>query len=66
MNKSLYWYQPSPLAEDILYAISCVQDYRGTVDENTEEWSQITRRIERLYKFYYELIEIQNFFDQGA
>jgi hypothetical protein len=44
------------LAEDILYAISCVQDHRGTVDENTEEWSQITRRIEGLYKFYYQLI----------
>jgi hypothetical protein len=56
MNKSLYWYPPSPLAEDILYAISCMQDYRDTVDENTEEWSQITRRIEGLFKFYYQLI----------
>jgi hypothetical protein len=43
------------LAEDITVAISCMQDYRDTLDENNELWSQITERIERLFSFYYQL-----------
>jgi hypothetical protein len=43
------------LAEDITVAISCMQDYRDTVDGNSELWSKISERIERLFKFYYQL-----------
>lgn len=43
------------LAEDITVAISCMQDYRDTVDGNSELWNKISERIERLFKFYYQL-----------
>lgn len=47
------------LAEDIAYAISCVRDYRDTIDTDTEDgnklWDDVSRRIERLFKFYYQL-----------
>ena len=52
-------YKPT-LVEDIAYAISCVQDYRETLDTDTEYgkelWDDVSRRIERLFKFYYQLI----------
>jgi hypothetical protein len=44
------------LAEDIAYAISCVQDHRDTIDIDSESWHQIGDRVERLFKFYYQLI----------
>ena len=48
------------LTEDIAYAISCVQDYRETLDTDTEDgkelWNDISRRIERLFQFYYQLV----------
>jgi hypothetical protein len=51
---------PPQLAEDIAYAISCIQDYRDTVDIGNEDgeklWDDISRRIERLFKFYYQLV----------
>jgi hypothetical protein len=43
------------LAEDIIAAISCMQDYRDTIDMNSELWYKISERIERLFKFYYQL-----------
>jgi hypothetical protein len=51
---------PTPLSEDIAYAISCVQDYRDTIDIDTEDgkelWDYVSRRIERLFQFYYQLV----------
>jgi hypothetical protein len=44
-----------PLAEDIAYAISCVQDHRDTIDIDSEPWHEIGDRIERLFSFYYQL-----------
>jgi hypothetical protein len=48
------------LAEDITYAISCIQDYRDTIDTSNEDgeklWNNTSMRIERLFKFYYQLI----------
>jgi hypothetical protein len=48
------------LAEDIAYAISCVQDYRDTIDTDDRVgqlvYDEISERIERLFKFYYQLI----------
>ena len=48
------------LAEDIAYAISCVQDYRDTLDIDTEKgkelWEDVSGRIERLFQFYYQLV----------
>ncbi len=32
-----------------------MQDYRDTLDDNNGLWSQATERIERLFKFYYQL-----------
>ena len=47
------------LAEDIAYAISCVQDYKDTIDTDTENGQKIyddaNVRIERLITFYYQL-----------
>jgi hypothetical protein len=43
------------LAEDITVAISCMQDYRDTLNDNDKQWSQITERIEGLFRFYYQL-----------
>jgi hypothetical protein len=48
------------LAEDIAYAISCVQDYRDTIDTDDRVGQlvhdEVSGRIERLFKFYYQLI----------
>lgn len=44
------------LADDIACAISCVQDYRNTLDINSELWHEIGDRIERLFQFYYQLV----------
>jgi len=48
------------LAEDIAYAISCVQDYKHSIEPKTIEDVKmiytIDKRIERLFKFYYQLI----------
>jgi hypothetical protein len=48
------------LGEDILYAIYCIQDYRDTVDTSNKDgeklWDDVSRRIERLFKFYYQLV----------
>ena len=50
---------PTPLADDILYAISCVQDYRATIDTDCEVgrhvYDTISHRIDRLMDFYYTL-----------
>ena len=47
------------LAEDIAYAISCVQDYKDTIDTDTENgwkiYDDANSRIERLFSFYYQL-----------
>jgi|LakMenE18May11ns_1017448.scaffolds.fasta_scaffold9302193_1 hypothetical protein len=51
------------LADDIAYAISCVQDYLDTIDrpyrlssvEEQEHYDTIRLRIERLMRFYYQL-----------
>jgi hypothetical protein len=47
------------LAEDILYAISCIQDYRDSIDGGSEDgeqlWNDVSNRIERLFHFYYQL-----------
>ena len=43
------------LAEDIMIAISCMQDYRYTLDIDSELWHKTGERIERLFKFYYQL-----------
>lgn len=51
---------PTPLSEDIAYAISCVQDYRDSIDPHTIEDVRIiydiSMRIERLFQFYYQLV----------
>lgn len=48
------------LAEDIAYAISCVQDYRDTIeiDDRVGQlvYYDVSRRIDRLFKFYYQLM----------
>lgn len=44
------------LAEDIMIAISCMQDYRDTLDIDSELWNKIGESIENLFKFYYQLI----------
>lgn len=48
------------LAEDITYAISCIQDYRDTINTGTEDgeklWNDASNRIERLFQFYYQLV----------
>jgi hypothetical protein len=44
-----------PLEEDILFAISCMQDYRDNIDIDSELWHEIGDRIERLFQFYYQL-----------
>lgn len=48
----------SPLSDDILYAISCIQDYRDTIDvvDNEQLWNDASKRIERLFRFYYQLV----------
>ena len=48
------------LAEDIAYAISCVQDYKDTIDTDTKNGWKIyddsNSRIQRLINFYNQLI----------
>lgn len=48
------------LGDDILFAISCVQDYRDTIDTDNKDgeklWNNASERIERLFQFYYQLI----------
>ncbi len=48
-----------PLADDIAYAISCVQDHRDTIDTDTEGGQKLsddaTRVINQLLSFYYQL-----------
>jgi hypothetical protein len=48
------------LAEDIAYAISCVQDYKDTIDTDTENgwkiYDDANSRIQRLINFYNQLI----------
>jgi hypothetical protein len=46
------------LAEDISIAISCMQDYRDSIDPVNEanRYNELSRRIERLFHFYYQLI----------
>ena len=34
------------IAEDILVALSCMQDYRDTIDIDSEVWHEIGDRIE--------------------
>ena len=47
------------LTEDIAYAISCVQDYRDTIeiDDRVGQliYDDVSGRIERLFSFYYQL-----------
>jgi len=49
-----------PLADDIAYAISCVQDYKDTIniDHRVGQlvYDDISGRIERLFQFYYQLV----------
>ncbi len=48
-----------PLADDVAYAISCVQDHRDTIDTDTESGQKLsdnaTRVVNRLLSFYYQL-----------
>lgn len=48
------------LTEDIAYAISCVQDYKDTIDTDDRVgqlvYDDVSRRIDRLFKFYYQLM----------
>jgi hypothetical protein len=45
------------LAEDISIAISCMQHYRDSIDPVNEanRYNELSRRIERLFRFYYQL-----------
>ena len=45
------------LAEDISIAISCMQDYRDTINpiDEASRYNELSRRIERLFQFYYQL-----------
>jgi hypothetical protein len=53
------------LAEDIAYAISCVQDYRDTIeiDDRVGQlvYDDVSGRIERLFSFYYQLIGFDSY-----
>ena len=55
--------QINTLADDIALAISCVQDYKDTLDTDTEEgekrYDSVGRAINRLMTFYYQLIGYQ-------
>jgi hypothetical protein len=48
------------LSDDILFAISCMQDYRDTINTDNEHgeklWNNASERIERLFQFYYQLV----------
>jgi hypothetical protein len=53
------------LAEDIAYAISCVQDYKDTIDTDDRVgqlvYDDVSGRIERLFSFYYQLIGFDSY-----
>ena len=48
------------ILRDISFAISCVQDYRDTIDpttaDGTKEHDEVTTRISRLFTFYNQLV----------
>jgi hypothetical protein len=47
------------LSEDIAIGISCMQDYRDTIDwEDEEKHINITIRINRLLQFYYKIFDL--------
>jgi hypothetical protein len=47
------------LSEDIAIGISCMQDYRDTIDwEDEEKHINITIRINRLLQFYYKIYDL--------
>jgi len=47
------------LSEDIALGISCMQDYRDTIDwEDEEKHNNITIRINRLLQFYYKIFDL--------
>lgn len=48
------------LSEDIALGISCMQDYRETIDsfENQEYWDKVSIRIDRLLQFYYKVYDL--------
>jgi hypothetical protein len=50
------------LSNDIALGISCMQDYRDTIDswENQEDWDKVTVRIHRLLQFYHKIWEINH------
>jgi hypothetical protein len=43
------------LAEDVMIAISCMQDYRDKLKSGSELWNITNETIERLFNFYYQL-----------
>jgi hypothetical protein len=49
------------LSEDIAVGISCMQDYRDTIDwEDQERCNDIAIRISRLLQFYHKIWEISH------
>jgi spore coat polysaccharide biosynthesis protein SpsF (cytidylyltransferase family) len=49
------------LSEDIAVGISCMQDYRDTIDwEDQERRNDIAIRISRLLQFYHKIWEISH------
>jgi hypothetical protein len=47
------------LSEDIALGISCMQDYRDTIDwEDEESCNNIAIRIHRLLQFYYKVYDL--------
>jgi hypothetical protein len=47
------------LSEDIALGISCVQDYKDTIDwEDQEHYNNINTRINRLLQFYYKVYDL--------
>jgi hypothetical protein len=47
------------LSEDIAVGISCMQDYRDTIDwEDQERCNDIAIRIGRLLQFYYKIYDL--------
>lgn len=47
------------LSEDIALGISCIQDYKDTIDwEDQEKYNSINIRIHRLLQFYYKIYNL--------
>jgi hypothetical protein len=47
------------LSNDIAVGISCMQDYRDTIDwEDQEKCNDIAIRISRLLQFYYKIYDL--------